>query len=114
VIDPQDAPQFEWRALNGLAQLATRDGQVIGIAYAIPTWVESQETDRMYEFWWLPVDAPDREEVLFGWGAGADGQVVSWDGVHRAAQRIEAEQGNAADRRLAVRTEVEFTVAGGA
>ena len=96
VIDPQDAPLFDGRALNELAQLATRDGRVIGVAYAVATWVESQESDRTYEFWWLPVHDPDREEVLFGYAAGPDGGVVSWDGVHRAAQWIEAEHDRAA------------------
>ena len=85
MIDPQDAPPFEWRALNDLAQLATRDGHVIGIAYALPA------DHNTYEFWWLPVRDLDREEVLFGWPAPADGGVVSWDGVHQSAQWIEAE-----------------------
>ena len=93
MIDPADAPVFDWRTLNDLAQLATRGGVVVGVAYAVPTWTGPQRPipDRDFEFWWLPLHDPQREEVLLGSGADSDGRVVSWDGVHQAAQWIEAE-----------------------
>jgi hypothetical protein len=93
VTDPADAPAFDWRVLNDLTQLATRGGAVIGVAYAMPTWTGPQRPspDSNFEFWWLPVHDPEREEVLFGDVADTEGRVVSWAGVHQAAQWIEAE-----------------------
>ena len=35
MIDPADAPRFDWRPLNDDAQIAVRDGRVTGIVYAV-------------------------------------------------------------------------------
>lgn len=51
MIDPGDAPRFDWRALNDETQVAVHDGRVTGVLYAVKGGT-LMNVD--YEFWWLP------------------------------------------------------------
>lgn len=73
-MDISEAPPLDWRILNEQTHVASKDGQVVAIAYTVEASVESGET--WLEFCWIPVDEPDLVDVHFG---VAPGTGSAWD-----------------------------------
>jgi hypothetical protein len=84
-----ETEQLEWRELNDLTQVASVNGEVVGVIYAVTGAVLSESgVQAMVEFWWLPADAPEREEVLFGEGEGSAGWDARWERARKAVEWI--------------------------
>lgn len=78
----RDVPPLDWRVLNDAAQIASKDGQVVAVAYT----VEASDTsgENWLEFCWIPIDKPDLIDVLFGVGPGAG---FRWDNRWESARK---------------------------
>ena len=73
-----------WVPLGDEAHGLVIDERIVAIAYAEnvgPVYSERRpDGQSAYELWWVPVDAPDAREVLFGVGEGAaDAWSTRWD-----------------------------------
>jgi hypothetical protein len=81
-IEISEAPPLEWLVLNEQTQVASKDGQVVAIAYTVEASDSRGET--WLEFCWIPVDEPDLVEVHFG---VAPGTGSAWDTRWERARR---------------------------
>jgi hypothetical protein len=75
--DINAAPPLDWHVLNEETQVASKDGQVVAIAYSVPA------ADSV-EFGWIPVSEPDLVDVHF---AVAPGAGKAWDNRWTSARR---------------------------
>jgi hypothetical protein len=72
--DINAVPSLDWHVLNEETQVASKDGQVVAIAYAVAASDSAGQT--WLEFCWIPVDEPTLADVHFGVAPGAG---RAWD-----------------------------------
>lgn len=73
-MDVLDAPRLDWRVVKDETQVASKDGQIVAIAYTVQA--SSTDGKTWLEFCWLPIDKPDLVDVHFGVAPGAGS---AWD-----------------------------------
>jgi hypothetical protein len=72
--DINSAPPLDWHVLNEETQVASKDGQVVAIAFTVTASDEEGRTS--LEFSWIPVDDPTLVDVHFSVAPGAG---TMWD-----------------------------------
>jgi hypothetical protein len=80
--DINAAPPLDWLVLNEQAQVASKDGQVVAIAYTVSASDSGGRTS--LEFCWIPVDDPTLGDVHFGVAPGAG---KAWDNRWQQARK---------------------------
>lgn len=89
--DISAAPPLDWRVLNEHTQIASNEGGVVAIAYAV-------DAGDSFEFCWVPIDDPNLVDVHFGVAAGTGS---AWE--HRWIQARKATEWGHARRKYARR-----------
>jgi hypothetical protein len=85
-MDISDAPPLEWRVLNEETQIASKDGQIVAIAYTVDA--SSADGGPSLEFCWVPIDDPGLVDVHFGVAPGTGSAwETRWQRARKATER---------------------------
>ncbi len=83
--------------LGHAAQPLVVDDEIVAVVYAEnigPLFEDDPSRGDAFELWWVPVEAPERREVMFGVGdvdGGNDAWVTRWDRARGAGEWLYAE-----------------------